>query len=65
MEIRRSRGLSKRHRPRPRVSKEEFELLLLCDGKHDITKCIFFENGWYEKANNALKEWRLEKIFDI
>ena len=31
----------------------------------DITKCIFFENGWYEKANNALKEWRLEKKLDI
>ena len=31
----------------------------------DITKCIFFENGWYEKAINALKEWRLEKKLDI
>jgi len=31
----------------------------------DITKCFFFENGWYEKANNALKEWRLEKPLDI
>ena len=31
----------------------------------DITKCIFFENGWYEKVNNAINEWRLEKPLDI
>ena len=31
----------------------------------DITKCIFFENGWYEKVNNAISEWRLEKPLDI
>lgn len=31
----------------------------------DITKCIFFENGWYDKVNNELKEWRLEKQLDI
>lgn len=23
----------------------------------DITKCIFFENGWYEKISEALSEW--------
>lgn len=31
----------------------------------DITKCIFFENGWYEKVTDALKEWRIEKPLDI
>lgn len=31
----------------------------------DITKCIFFENGWYEKVNNALNEWQLDKPLDI
>ena len=31
----------------------------------DIAKCIFFENGWYEKANEALREWRLEKPLDL
>jgi len=23
----------------------------------DITKCVFFENGWYEKTSKALTEW--------
>jgi len=31
----------------------------------DITKCIFFENGWYEKVNNRLKIWHLDKPLDI
>ena len=31
----------------------------------DITKCIFFENGWYDRINNVLKEWHLEKPLDI
>lgn len=31
----------------------------------DITKCIFFENGWYDKVNKELNEWRLEKELDI
>ena len=25
----------------------------------DITKCIFFENGWYEKCVDALKDWEI------
>ena len=24
----------------------------------DITKCVFFENGWYQKTSNALREWK-------
>jgi hypothetical protein len=24
----------------------------------DITKCVFFENGWYEKTRDALSEWK-------
>lgn len=31
----------------------------------DITKCIFFENGWYEKVNNTLNKWHLDKPLDI
>lgn len=31
----------------------------------DILKCIFFENGWYDKINNELKDWRLIKPLDI
>ena len=31
----------------------------------DITKCIFFENGWYEKTTEALKKWRLQNPLDI
>ena len=27
----------------------------------DITKCIFFENGWYDKVNISLSELHLEK----
>lgn len=26
----------------------------------DITKCIFYENGWYEKVTRTLKDWRPE-----
>ena len=26
----------------------------------DITKCYFFENGWYEKVTNALSGWNIE-----
>lgn len=31
----------------------------------DITKCIFFENGWYDRITNELKDWRLIKPLDI
>ena len=31
----------------------------------DITKCIFFENGWYEKVTDKLSKWRLEKPLEI
>ena len=31
----------------------------------DITKCIFFENGWYEKSIEILKEWHLRNPLDI
>ena len=31
----------------------------------DITKCIFFENGWYEKATEALKDWDIALKLDI
>ena len=31
----------------------------------DITKCIFFENGWYDKINEELKDWHLIKKLDI
>lgn len=31
----------------------------------DPTKCIFFENGWYDKVVEALKDWKIEKHLDI
>ena len=31
----------------------------------DITKCAFFENGWYEKVTEALKNYHLENPLDI
>ena len=31
----------------------------------DITKCIFFENGWYEKVVDALKGWSIAKPLSI
>lgn len=31
----------------------------------DITKCIFFENGWYEKVLNTLHGWKIEKPLNI
>ena len=31
----------------------------------DITKCYFFENGWYEKTTAALSKWALENPLDI
>lgn len=31
----------------------------------DITKCIFFENGWYEKVVKTLNKWRIEKPLNI
>lgn len=31
----------------------------------DITKCIFFENGWYDKVVEALKDWKIETPLDI
>lgn len=43
---------------------------LLYSPKHDfyhedITKCHFFENGWYEKVNEVLKDYRLINPLDI
>jgi len=31
----------------------------------DITKCAFFENGWYEKVTDALKDYHIENPLDI
>ena len=31
----------------------------------DITKCIFFENGWYDKVTAELADWPLENPLDI
>ena len=31
----------------------------------DITKCIFFENGWYDKVLEALNSWRIIRPLDI
>ena len=31
----------------------------------DITKCIFFENGWYEKVVATLKDYHLAQKLDI
>jgi radical SAM protein with 4Fe4S-binding SPASM domain len=31
----------------------------------DVTKCIFFENGWYEKVTDTLKGWHLINPLDI
>lgn len=31
----------------------------------DITKCIFFENGWYEKVVKTLSEYQLENKLSI
>ena len=31
----------------------------------DITKCYFFENGWYERVTSTLKDWHLLKPLDI
>ena len=31
----------------------------------DVTKCIFFENGWYEKVTNTLNKWKIFKKLDI
>lgn len=25
--------------------------------REDVTKCYFFENGWYQKITQALSEW--------
>ena len=43
-------------------------LLYSPDGNYyheDIMKCIFYENGWYEKCLEALKDWRLLKPLNI
>ena len=37
-------------------SKERFDYY-----HEDITKCYFFENGWYEKTVEAMGDWRIEK----
>ena len=31
----------------------------------DITKCIFFENGWYDRMIKELQDWRLDNPLDI
>ena len=31
----------------------------------DITKCYFFENGWYEKTLDTMKDWKLLNVLDI
>lgn len=31
----------------------------------DILKCIFFENGWYDKITSELKDWQLVKALDL
>ena len=31
----------------------------------DITKCIFFENGWYDGVVGTLKDWKIEMPLDI
>ena len=31
----------------------------------DITKCIFFENGWYDKVTDSLKDWHLMNPLNI
>ena len=31
----------------------------------DITKCIFYENGWYDKTLAALNKWRIKNPLDI
>jgi radical SAM protein with 4Fe4S-binding SPASM domain len=31
----------------------------------DITKCAFFENGWYEKVTDVLKDYHIENPLDI
>ena len=31
----------------------------------DITKCVFFENGWYDKITSELNDWRLLRPLDI
>lgn len=31
----------------------------------DITKCIFFENGWYDKVCDTLKNWHITRALNI
>ena len=31
----------------------------------DVTKCIFFENGWYDRVVKALDGWTLQNPLDI
>ena len=31
----------------------------------DITKCIFYENGWYDKVVETLKDWKIDVPLDI
>ena len=31
----------------------------------DVTKCLFFENGWYEKVLAKMEPWRVENPLDI
>ena len=31
----------------------------------DITKCIFFENGWYERFTKEMGDWKITKPLDI
>lgn len=41
-------------------SKERFDYY-----HEDITKCYFFENGWYEKAVNEMGDWIIDKPLEI
>lgn len=41
-------------------SKERFDYY-----HEDITKCYFFENGWYEKTVSGMGDWIIQKPLDI
>ena len=41
-------------------SKEKFDYY-----HEDVTKCFFFDNGWYEKTVETMGDWRIEKALDI
>ncbi|MBQ6173545.1 MAG: hypothetical protein IJK28_02890 [Clostridia bacterium] len=31
----------------------------------DLTKCVFFGHGWYEKVSRALSDWRNLSVIRI